>query len=364
MRWSRTGEVEQGGAATPGERAARWIMVLALLLLVVALVGAVVRLPYAIEYPGSMTDTLGEAGDERIVQVDGAKTYPTEGALYFTTVSVLGGPERHVSVWEWVRGRLDPDAEVLPEEEVFGAQTSDEEVKRVNAAEMQGSQKSAIAVGLRSTGEEVPQRNVVASIAEGYPADRALELKDEIVSVDGRRADRVADLTGAISDRSPGEDVEIGIRRDGRARTETLTTADIGGGRAGIGITIEPLYDYPFEVRIDADDVGGPSAGMMFALAVNDLLTPGALTGGERIAGTGTISDSGAVGPIGGIDQKMVGAKDGGAQYFLAPGANCDEVVGEEPEGLQVVRVDDVDDALTAVRSIAAGKTQDLPRCS
>lgn len=366
MAWTRTGAraADPPSESTRSERWARRIMVVALLMLLVALVGALVRVPYAIEYPGRMTDTLGQVGDERIVQVDGATTYPTDGSLYFTTVSVLGGPERHVSGWEWLRGHLDPDAEVLPEEQVYGDQTSDAEVRQVNAAEMQGSQKSAIAVGMRSTGEEVPQRNVVSQIAEGRPAAEVLELKDEIVSVDGRELGRVADITGAISDRTPGETVRLGIRRDGTPRTEELTTTDLGGGRAGIGIAVEPLYDYPYEVRIDAGDVGGPSAGMMFALAVNDVLTPGALTGGKRIAGTGTISDSGTVGPIGGIDQKMTGAKDGGAQYFLAPGSNCDEVVGNEPDGLEVVRVDDVDDALTAVRSIAAGTTQDLPRCS
>lgn len=348
---------------TRSERVARWIMIVALALLAISLIGMVVKLPYVIEYPGGVTDTLGSTEETRTVSVKGAKTYPTEGALYFTTVSVLGGPERHVNMWEWVGGHLDPDADVLPEEEVFGTQTSDEEVRKINEAEMVGSQQSAIAVAVRSTGETVGQTNIVAEIAEDYPAADVLELKDEVVSVDGEEVDKVGEITAAISDRSPGDEVELGIVRGGEDEEVTVTTTDLGGGRAGIGIALEPVYDYPYEVVIDAGDVGGPSAGMMFALAVHDVLTPGALTGGEEIAGTGTIDDSGQVGAIGGIDQKMTGAKDNGAGYFLAPADNCAEVVGNEPEGLEVFRVADFDDAVTVVEGIAEGDLADLPRC-
>lgn len=348
---------------TRSERIAKRIMVVALLLLAVSLLGAVIKLPYAIEYPGAMTDTIGTSAETQTVQVSGARTYPTEGSLYFTTVSVLGGPERHVSVWEWVGGHLDPDAEVVPEELVYGDVSTDDEVREANEAQMTGSQQSAIAVGLRSTGETVGQENLVAQVGEDLPADGVLEPEDVIVAVDGQELSRVDEIVGAISDRSVGDEVEIEVERDGQERTETLTTADIGTGRAGIGIAIEPAYDLPFEVIIDAGEVGGPSAGMMFALAVHDVLTPGALTGGEEIAGTGTISDSGQVGRIGGIDQKMTGAQDGGADYFLAPAGNCEDVVGNEPDDLEVVAVEDFEDALSAVEAIADGRTEDLPRC-
>lgn len=348
---------------TRSERIASRILSLALVLLVVSLLGMVIKVPYAVEYPGSMTDTLSAEGEERIVEVKGAKAYPTEGSLYFTTVSVLGGPERHVSMWEWVTGKLHPDAQVVPEQLVYGTQTSDDAVRRMNEADMQGSQKNAIASGIRSTGTEVGQRVVVAEIAEGYPADGRLALEDEIRAVDGKGVERVADVTAAISGREPGEQVEIEVERRGEERTISLATKDLGGDRAGIGVALEPLYDYPFEVRIDAGPVGGPSAGMMFALAVHDVLTPGALTGGTKIAGTGTIDDSGRVGNIGGIEQKMVGAKNGGAEYFLAPAGNCPHVVGEVPDGLQVVKVADLDEAIDAVEAIADGRTADLPSC-
>ena len=255
------------------ERIARWILVVSFLLLIVVLAGMLIKVPYAVERPGPVTDTLGTLDDgSSLVAVKGAKTYPTEGSLYFTTVRVVGGPERHISGWEWVMGHLDDDSRVVPEEQLFPADTSEEEIEEMNAAQMQGSQKNSIAVGLRSTGATVPQVNVVGSIATKLPAKGKLELEDEIVSVDGSRTRTVADIVDKISARSPGDDVEIVVRRDGRLRTVKLTTADLGGGRAGVGIGVEPQYDYPVEVRIDAGRVGGPSAGMMFALAVRDRL--------------------------------------------------------------------------------------------
>ncbi|MGO1166501.1 MAG: YlbL family protein [Janibacter sp.] len=354
----------QPGPSKTGERIAAAILVVAVLLLIVVLVGNFIKLPYAVERPGPVTDTLGELDDgSHLVEVNGAKSYETEGDLYFTTVRVLGGPEAHINGWEWLVGHLDPDSTVLPEDEVFGEDRTEEEVEKMNAAQMQGSQKNSIAVGIRSTGTKVSQENLVAQVAKGLPAHKKLKPEDVIISVDGTKTPRVADIVSAISDRKVGEKVRIGIRRDGRSRTVELTAADIGGGRPGVGIGIEPKYDYPYEVRIDAGRVGGPSAGMMFALAVHDRLTPGALTKGKSIAGTGTINDSGQIGPIGGIHQKMVGAHDGDAEWFLAPKANCDDVVGKVPDGLNVVSVATFDDATTAVKSIAKGDGADLPTC-
>lgn len=344
-------------------RVMRWSMVL----LCVSLVLATIRVPYAIEAPGPVSDTLASRGEgssaQRVVDVEGHRTYPTSGHLYFTTVTVQGGPEEHITLWEWVLGKVDRDAKVVPEQTVFGTGRSEEEIQQLNAAEMQGSQKSAIAVALRSTGEDVPQDNVVASIASDLPADGRLELRDEVTAVDGAATEHVSDVVSAISDREPGEDVRLTVRRKGAEREITLRTADLGGGRAGIGVGLEPLFDYPYEVRIDAGEVGGPSAGTMFALAVRDLVTPGEMTGGRSVAGTGTIDDSGQVGPIGGIRQKMIGARDAGAEYFLAPTDNCDEVAGHVPDGLTVLEVDDFDAAVDAVEGAAKGEVGELPSC-
>ncbi|MEN3123832.1 MULTISPECIES: PDZ domain-containing protein [Janibacter] len=346
------------------ERVATWLIVVSLVLLIVVLAGTFIKVPYAVEKPGPATDTLGRLDDgSPLVRVEGAKTYPTDGALFFTTVRVLGGPERHISGWEWVAGHLNPDARVVPEEQIFPKDTSEQEIEQLNEAQMQGSQKNSIAVGMRSTGTKVPQRNVVASIATGLPADGVVRLRDRVTAVDGKPVAHVADIVAAISDRQPGDDVELGITRGGTAREVTVRTADLGGGRAGVGIGVEATYDYPYEVRIDAGNVGGPSAGLMFALAVRDRLTPGAMTGGQQIAGTGTIDDAGTVGPIGGIAQKMVGAQDSGATWFLAPDSNCADVVGHVPDGLHVVPVGDFEEASSTVEAIAKGETADFPTC-
>lgn len=346
------------------ERIARSILVVAVVFLIVVLAGTFIKVPYVVERPGQVTDTLGALDDgSHLVEVNGAKTYDTEGKLYFTTVRILGGPEEHINGWEWLLGHLDDDSRVLPEDEVFVEDRTEEEIQEMNEALMQGSQKHSIAVGIRSTGTKVEQENLVGQIVKDLPAHGKLETEDVITSVDGEKTERVSDIVESISDREVGEEVRLGIRRDGRARTVTVTTEDIGNDRAGIGIGIEPKYDYPYEVRIDAGRVGGPSAGMMFALAVHDRLTPGAMTNGKSIAGTGTIDDSGDIGPIGGIRQKMVGAHDADAEWFLAPKANCGDVVGHVPDGLDVVPVGTFDEATEAVESIAKGDGADLPTC-
>ncbi|MFC9470202.1 S16 family serine protease, partial [Streptomyces coelicoflavus] len=123
-------------------------------------------------------------------------------------------------------------------------------------------------------------------------------------------------------------------------------------------------HTFPFEIDIKLADVGGPSAGLMFALGIYDKLTPGDLTGGKFVAGTGTIDDNGKVGPIGGIGMKTIGAHDKGARYFLTPADNCAAAAEDTPDGLTLVKVDTIDDALGALKDIRSGKTADLPKCT
>lgn len=334
------------------------------LLLAAAIFGRSVKVDYVVVSPGPAINTVGYLEDgSRLVQVKGENTFPTDSDLYFTTVRILGGPERGISAWEWGSGLVDPNARVLPVEEVFNSDRGGVEAADLNASLMEVSQETAIAVALRSLGEEVPKENVVTRVVRGMPADGALQLKDVILSVDGTQTESLEKLVAAFGGLKVGDEATIEVRRYGRETTVTLKVADIGSGRAGIGVGIEPQYDYPFEVRVDAGQVGGPSAGLMFALAVRDRLTPGTMTNGESVAGTGTISDSGKVGPIGGIQMKMVAAHEAGAEWFFAPGANCSDAVSNVPDDLHVVAVADFDDAVTAVKSIARGETANLPSC-
>ena len=183
-----------------------------------------------------------------------------------------------------------------------------------------------------------------------------LEPGDELLEIDGEPVATDPELRAAIQAAGTGAEVELGIRRDGVARTVTLTTAPRSEEDPSpvIGVVPGAAYDFPVEVEIRLGDVGGPSAGMMFALGLYDTLTPGALVGGQHVAGTGTITADGAIGAIGGVRQKMYGARDAGASWFLLPAANCAHV-DEVPDGLTVFAVETLDEALQVVAAIGDG---------
>ncbi|MGE9809073.1 YlbL family protein [Janibacter sp. G1551] len=352
----------------PG-RGTAFVMVGAFLAVLLSAVLAIVRLPYAVIGPGPAFDTLGTMDDgSSLITVKEQKTYPTSGSLFFTTASILGGPDRHVTGWEVVQGALDPNQDVLPEEQVYPADATTKQVEEEQQAQMAGSQQEAIAIALRSTGETVPSIVTVSAVGDDAAAKGILEVDDRVIAVDGHKASNAAEIVERVRDREPGDKVEMTVVRDGAQRTVNAPTAKGSEGQAALGVLLASEFDLPYPVTIDAGDVGGPSAGMMFALAVRDVITPGAMTGGAAIAGTGTIDDAGAVGPIGSIDHKLVGAKRAGATWFLAPESNCDEVVGHVPDGLTVVSVATFDDAVKAVDAIAAGETSgpapsDLSSC-
>ncbi|CCH71844.1 putative secreted protein [Nostocoides australiense Ben110] len=327
-----------------------------------AAVIALIPLPYAILRPGPATNTLGQVAGKPLVAIEGATTYPTEGALDFTTVSVVGGPGRRVNAWDLLGAAIDPSAEIFDEDQLFPKGATSEEVKEENALEMTTSQHEAAAVALRSLGKSVPNSYVVASVTKGSGADGVLLAGDVITGVDGEAVASMVDIQRLVRTHKAGEDVTVSVRRDGAAK-DLIVRTTASGDTVVLGVRLRMDYDFPVAVTIDAGDVGGPSAGTMFALAVRDLLTPGAMTGGKKIAGTGTIDDAGTVGPIGGIRQKIVGAKEAGAGYFLAPAANCPELAGHVPDDITVVKIATFDEAVSAVDGIAAGKTG-LPSCS
>lgn len=338
---------------------------LTMLFLAIALGAGIslIPLPYVVLVPGPVANTLGELDGEPIIQVKGATTYPAKGALDFTTVQVLGGPGNRVDAFDLAVAALRDDREVFRREEFYPEPVTREEIQQENAAEMVDSQEVAAAIALRETGREVPERVVVSQLAEGSPATGVLEAGDQFVSVAGTATPDAAAVQTAVRAQKAGEPIAVVVRRDGAEKALSVPTRD-NDGTTVVGVMLGREYDLPVDVTITAGGVGGPSAGTMFTLAVYDVLTPGDLTGGKRIAGTGTMEPDESVGPIGGIRQKLAGASDGGAEYFLAPEDNCDEVVDHVPDGLTVVRIGTFDDALGAVRAIAAGRADSLPGCS
>ena len=354
-------------------RRRRWVRSavagLALLLAAAAAVGAaVVPVPYAVLKPGPATDVLSSHADQggqqvpRIV-IEGTQTYPTTGALEFTTVRVTGGPGYPVYAWDLLAAWINPAEDVYPVEQLFPPQATKEQVAEENRAEMAGSKQEAAAVALRALGTQVPQVVVIRQVVAGAPAEGELKVGDILVSIGGTAVTDTASVRPALQTLPAGEAVEIVVERSGTRVTTHPRTRKADDGRTVLGVLLGVDYKLPFVVSIDAGNVGGPSAGLMFALGIYDKLTEGSLTGGALVAGTGTIDDTGAVGPIGGIAQKMVGARQSGATVFLAPAENCSDVVGREPAGLQVVKVATFQEARTAVAAVAAGNTAGLPHC-
>ena len=344
-------------------RSSAWLVAMFVGIVIGALMN-LIHLPYAILQPGPVTNTLGNGPEGKpLITVANKATYPTTGALDFTTVAVLGGPTNPVNGWEWISGHLDKTSEVVPEQELFPKGVTSSEVDQESAAEMADSQKEAIAVALRGLGLRVSQVVSIDALIKESPAKGVLRPGDVVVSIDGRAVATIEAVRAAIGAHKPGESIAFTVRRAGKERSLTVTTT-ASAGRTVVGVLLQTVFVFPIKVSINAGDVGGPSAGMMFSLAVYDKLTPGALTGGANIAGTGTIDSAGNVGPIGGIREKLVGARRGGATWFLAPAGDCNEVVGHIPDGLKVVKVSTFAQARDAVEAIAAKRTVSLQPCT
>lgn len=356
------------------ERAPRtaWPTYLGFGLLVVAVAGTVAFAtspsPYVVERPGPVFDTIGEVRnaegeDIPLIAIDDEETFPTSGRLDLLTVYVDGSRDRPLPWLDVAAAWFDSSRTVLPVDAVYPPGQTREQSNEQSAIAMGASQQESVAAAFTALDIDYDSVFVVASVVEDTPADGVLEPEDEILAAAGEPISDVEQLRAAVADAGVDGTLDLDIRRDGEERTVSVTPIAGDNGAPVIGVVAASRYDFPFEVKIQLENVGGPSAGMMFALGIYDKLTPGELTGGEHIAGTGTISAEGAVGAIGGIVQKMYGARSAGAGWFLAPASNCDQVVGRIPAGLEVFSVAELDDAIDVVEAIAAGDVSGLPRC-
>lgn len=355
------------GRQTPGRRSRVGLvlaLLLALLLVAGVLLANLIKAPYVVFKPGGAYDVLAEQGPggDAMVTIDGHQTYPTDGALRMTTIAMYGGPGHEVSWWDvgasWVGGT----DRILPRRTVFPEEVTEEEVDQVSTAQMVGSQSGAATVALRAAGIEVREKVVIAQVMQDAPAQGVLKAEDGIVAVEGTRATGLDAVQQAISATKAGQKVSVTIARNGKERTVEVPTKELEG-RTVVGVVLTTAAESDVDVTVHAGAVGGPSAGMMLALAIYDKLTEGPMTGGQDIAGTGTIRTDGAVGQIDGIEQKMVGAREAGSTWFLAPDDNCEQVVGNVPDGMTDVAITDFTEARKAVEAIAAGETDDLQSC-
>ena len=363
-------------------RSKRLMIGIGALLLAVGLVvaGATVRVNKVIEAPGPTWNVLaavpGDDSDQSVITVTGAQTYPAEGALRMTTVSVSGCPGYPVTLFDVVGAWLSPNKTILERDQVCPPSLSQQDVEETNQAQMTSSQNTAVVAALMETG--MATRMVLTVEGTGPDQTEGLLQKGDIltsVTPAGGQATPTTTYTALrelLTTVPVGTTVELGIERDGEPMTVSLTTItppdansdgspDSEGSLLGVYLSAEA--DSDIEATFGLSKVGGPSAGSMFALGIVDELTPGDLTGGKDIAGTGTIALDGSIGPIGGIEQKMAGAKTDGSGYFLAPASNCGDVVGHVPDGLEVYAVSTLHEAVTTVEAIAAEDTSGASTC-
>ena len=338
------------------------LLIAGLGVLAALVVAAAVPVPYVALFPGPTLNTLGAVRGQPLIQITGRRSFPTDGNLNMVTVSSQGGPPPNgIDIFAALRAWLSPHNAVVPQSEIFTPGQTQQQVVQEDTEQMVDSQQTAQAAAFCQLGIPFRVVDTVQAVVPGKPADGVLHKGDVIAAVDGTPVTCKHDAATLIKERKPGAAVAMTITRGQQHQVVHLTTASIQG-QAVVGIQVGETFAFPFPVKFSlGEKIGGPSAGMMFALGIIDKLTPGSLTGGKFIAGTGEIEADGVVDPIGGIQQKMVGARDAGATVFLAPAANCPDTVGAVPAGLRVIKVSTLSGALSDLAALRKG--QPVPPC-
>ena len=324
------------------------------------LVGVLLPVPFIQLAPGPTFNTIGEVAGQPLIEISGTPTYPTAGNLDMTTVNERGGPGNGVYLGRVLVGWADPNVRIVPRETFYPDGQDDATAAAENVRAFNDSESDSTAAALGYLHRPYLTLVVVSSVVGGTPADGKLEPGDQILQVGSTTVTTPADVTLAMSTVTPGQTVVVRVRREDKgelAEAITTTTNPHDPSRAFLGIGVGEDYRAPFHLQFTLGGVGGPSAGMMLSLGIIDKLTPGELNGGRFVAGTGTITPDGVVGPIGGIEQKLVGARNAGATLFLAPADNCAEVLSDGiPDGLTVAKVSTLAQAVDAITAYVAGK--------
>ncbi|HEX2262280.1 MAG TPA: PDZ domain-containing protein [Pseudonocardiaceae bacterium] len=325
--------------------------------MVLGLLGGLAPVPYVALRPGPTFNTLGEVAGKTVVNIKGTQTYPTSGHLNMTTVSVIDKVTLYGALGLWVSGR----SALVPRDEIFPPGLSEQQVEKQNQQMFQDSESKAETAALRYLG--YPTQVVVDQVAADGAARGTLAAGDRLLAVDGKETSSARQLVDMLASSHPGQLVRVRFQRLAAAPQEATITLGAGEqpGRGYLGVGVTDRTDVNFAIVISLADVGGPSAGLIFALAIVDKLTPGALVGNTFVAGTGAIEADGEVGPIGGIPLKMIRAREAGASVFLVPAGNCAEAVQRAPEGLQLVRVGTLAEAVQALDALRDG--QQPPGC-
>lgn len=340
-----------------------WAALLAVPLFVaLGLFAAISPMPFVTYAPGLTINVLGDNGDKPIISVQGHRTYRDDGELRMTTVSVTQRNAK-LDLFTLMRTWFSRDDAVYPYAIQYGDGGSQQQDTQEGQVEMIGSQDSAVAAALRELGYQVHPVLEILAVTPGMPADGKLKVRDVVRRFNGTPVTAATDLGKLVSQVRAGRAVPVTVDRKGKPVTARVTPV-LKDGHHLIGVTLGIGYTFPFKVSVNISDaIGGPSAGLMFALSIYDTLTPGSLTSGDTVAGTGTIDGRGSVGEIGGIQQKIVGARQDGAQLFLVPPANCADALTSNHGSMRLAKAATLKAAIAEVE--AWGKDHDarLPEC-
>ncbi len=331
-----------------------------------AIAATALPVPYLSQQPGPVFNTLGKLGNEEFIAITNATTYATSGELDMTTVREVGGPQRTITLGEAVYGWLHPDIAVIPRRANYPDEITAEQARTQSTRAFASSQEIALGAVLRVLNIPFTENVFVVDVIADRPAALFLKSNDQILSVNGVKVNSIGETIAEVRKTTPGNKATIVISRDGNESIfEIPTVAAPDSESAGsIGAYLTSEINSSIQANFADQRVGGPSAGLVFALAIYDQLTPGELIGDNHIAVTGTITTTGEVGSIGGIRQKMIGARNAGATFFILPVENCEEAVKRIPAGLTAVPVSTLQQAISVLESIKSDASGELPTCN
>ena len=318
-------------------------------------VGDSLRVPYAAEGPGPTYNVLGDHEGQPIIEITGADTDPTTGNLNMTTVSVVHNMTLAQALGRWAT----TDDTFVPLDQIIPPGQTVEDVRESSTVQFNLSEAKATTAALNYLGK--PVDTFAAGTVDGSAASGVISQGDVITAVDGEKISSPLQVTELVRKRKPGEQIRMTIRgKDSGTEKDvefTLgrheTRSGDGVAFAGIQLGAQPAGE--MKVTFNLSGIGGPSAGLIFTLALIDKLTPDELTGGHFIAGTGTIDYDGKIGMIGGISHKVEAANTAGADLFLAPTGNCAEAVSKPHGRMLVLKADNLKEAVAQIEAFKKG---------
>lgn len=310
--------------------------------------------PYVRSAPGGTYDALGKVAGRELIAIENSSAYPTyqtNGDLRILTVSELGGPIGAVMLGDAMRSVFDSSIVLQPTAFIYPDAVDRQAVSDRGELDFRSAASDAIAAALAELAIPVKTRLAVMDVTAGSPAEGKLKVGDLLLKLNGAKLADITTLRAALAKLRPGTEVSVEVQRNGKSRSYDLRLAKSKDGKPLIGVYLLTQFVGPMDIQVELDNVGGPSAGLAFAIAIYDKLTPGELLRGRTVAVTGTIDADGKVGAIGGLHQKLTAAARSGARLLIIPADNCADIAADVPPGLRVVPVGNLREAIAVLGS-------------